>query len=602
MRLGLLASLAGVALVVTGFTSGSTGRARFDPGNLIVAGTTVREQDPTGKIVSAFDVGGIARAAAFAKGTLYVAGKQPTLITFNPDGTRGLLDSFPDGFEITAMDADETHFYVATSDGRSLHQIHRFTLGGVGFFPVPVESKVASLAIASDGCSLFYATLERGIRRLNSCDETASSILISAIAASDIALLPDGTMLIAPQRGTAILRLQSDGTTLRRYKRSGSRSWRKLAVDQDGATFWAADAPGRLVRFSVSSGQVLKTLGGLGPVHDLLVVGAPHGPAASWPAKEDGSLELDGVPTLTGEGFVQQISGRPLPPEPCSPSVESTLHFETEGQAFGPYRGTFSSRETVRVGPQTIQRPSGPLGVPVGRLLSLDGSFSLPGTSRSVSGTLSLPRKETAPNTGACLSFENQTFPNAVLIPPDFPVTGYYRNIHARKFPYRATISSGGRAYVDRGDSALFTDEYYLTRPDGGFQGSVDRLEQTFSSRLVSVVDRFATQGVGKAHSVEVHGNRKTLTLRIAWKSRSDSFTLKGIAFHQRSSFRPNSERKLKPGKLKPGGIFVRTTRKGRTLKIIVTKLKPGELRFKVVPTRLNGTTTATTILENPGS
>jgi hypothetical protein len=602
MRLPLTA-FAGLALVLVGFTPQSADRAGFDPGNLVVADTSVREQDPTGKIVRAFDTGGIARAAAMAGGTLFVAGKTPTLLQFNPDGTRGMVDSFPDGFEVTAMDGNASHIYAAVSDGRSLHQIYRFTTHGVGDFPFPAESAVSSLDIAADGCSLIYSTLERGIRLLDTCKQGASSVLLLRLAANDIALLPDSTLLVAPRKGNALLRVRSDGKVIRRYTHRSSPSWKEIAVTPDGSGFWAADSHGRIVRFSLSSRAAVNVLPPVGPVNDLVVVGAAQGRLnPNTRGKDDSAAELDGVSTLTGEGFIQQIEGPPLPPEACSPSAESTLHFETRGLSVGPYPGTFASRETALVGPQTVQRPSGPLGVPVGRLLSLDGSFSISGGSREVSGTLSLPRAHTATNTAACLSFRNQTFPNAVIVPPDFPVTGYYRNIHARRFPYEATIAARGLRYVDRGDSGLFTDEYYLTRADGSFLGSATRLQQTFRSRLVSVSDRFASVGTGTEHSVRVRGTRTAVTLRVEWKRKSDAFTVKDIRFRARSSWMPQRDRKLKPGKLKPGGILVRATRKGRTLKIVVTKLKPGEIRFTVVPTRLNGSTTAKTILENPTS
>jgi hypothetical protein len=601
MRLGLIALLASLALVAAGFTPDSTGRAHFDPGNLMVAGSNVREQSPSGTVLRAFDTGGKARAVAIGQGNLYIAGATPTLLVFEADGKpRGTLASFPDGFDVTAMDADESHIYVATSDGRFLHEIYRFTHAGVTGFPFLVESPVTSLAIASDGCSLFYSTLKRGIRRLDACDEHASSVLISTLAANDIALLPDGSMLVAPRKENALLRLRNDGKIVRRYARAPSRSWSALSVDPDGSTFWAADSTGRLVQFS-TSGQALKTLGSLGTVRDLLVVGAPHGPASTWRAREDSSLALDGVSALTGEALVQQLQGRPTPPEACSTKTESTLHFAvSNGRAAGPYPGSFSASEVTRLGPQTIDRPSGPLGVPVGRLLDLDGQFSVSSGGRTVLGSLALPRKKSATNSGACLAFENMTFPRAVIFGPGYAVSGYYRNVHARAFLYSATITSDGRKYLDSGDTALFTDEYHLIDSTGRFVGSANRYQQTFRSRFVSVTEGFSSKGAGTEHSVQVRGNRKTLTLRVEWKRKSDAFALQGIRFHKRSSWRPQSDQKLKPGKLKPGGVLVRTTRKGRTLKVVVAKLKPGELRFKVVPTRLRGATTAKTILENP--
>jgi hypothetical protein len=180
--------------------------------------------------------------------------------------------------------------------------------------------------------------------------------------------------------------------------------------------------------------------------------------------------------------------------------------------------------------------------------------------------------------------------------------TGYYRNLYARSFLYSATIRANGRVYLDSGDSALFTDEYYLTDSTGAFRGSAKRYEQTFRSRSVSTTDRFTSRHDREKHTIVVRGNHKTASFTVRWKRKRDAFTVAGISFHRRSGRTLQSRQKLKPGKLKPGGVYVRTTRKGRTLRVVVTKLKPGELRFTVVPTRLGGSTTAKTTLESPGS
>ena len=600
MRLGLIASLAGLALVVTGFTPGSAGGERFDAGNLIVAGTDVRERTPSGTIVRAFDTGGVTRAVAVSGDILYVGGDTSTLLLFNPDGTRGMTESFPEGFDVTAMDANASHIYAATTDGRFLHQLYRIDPAGPVEFPRFLEAPATSLDIASDDCTLFYSTLTRGIRRMDVCHTESAGTLLLSLAANDIALLPDATLLAAPRKGGAVVRIRSDGKVVRRYKRGSRTSWKALALTPDASAFWAADSAGRLVEFQLSSGRILKTLAPAEKVRDLLVVGAPQGDPGTWRGRDDGSLELDGVPTLTGEGFVDQDNGRPTPPEPCSPASESTLHFNSTSLAVGPYRGTYASMQTARLGPQTIQEPSGPLGVPVGRLLDLEGGFTISSGARTVSGTLALPKKTSDANSGTCLSFQNMSFPHSPLFPPERLLTGYYRSLNAHAFLYRATISANGRQYVDSGDSALFTDEYYLTDTDGSFAGSANRYEQTFQSRSVSVTDRFASKRDRHQHTVDVRGNRTTATLVVRWTPGS-TFTVKGISFHRRSTRELQGGEKLKPGKLKPGGIVVRTTRKGRTLRIVITKLKPGELRFTVVPARLSGSAAATTTLADPG-
>ena len=599
MRLSL-ATFAGLAFVVAGFSPGEADRAHLSPGNLIIAGSIVHEQTAAGGMVRTFDAGGTARALAVSRGILFVGGTASTLQLFNPDGTRGMMESFPEGFEVTAMDANSSHIYAATSDGRFLNQLYRIDPAGPVDFPLFLESTTTSIDIASDDCTLFYSTLERGIRQMDVCRGDSTGTLLLSRAANDIALLPDATILAAPREGDAILRIRSDGRVVRRYTRKSSSAWKALAVGADGSSFWAADSAGRLVRFLLSSGRVATALPPGSPVRELLVVGAAQGSAGRWRGRDDGSLELDGVPTLTGEGLVDQRNGRPSLPEPCSRTTASTLHFSSKSRAVGPYAGTYSSAQTTTVGPQTIQEPSGPLGVPVGPLVDLNGGFTISSGDRIVSGRLELPKKKSATNSGSCLSFQNTSFQHSVLFPPEVPLTGYYRALHARAFRYSATIDANGRRYFDSGDSALFTDEYYITHSDGTFAGSADRYEQSFRSRLVSVADTFLSANDRQRHTVQIRGNRKRATLNLKWKRKTDAFTLKGISFHSLSGWRPQSDEKLKPGKLKPGGIRVRTTRNGTTLRVVVTKLKPGELRFVVAATRLTGATTVTTTLEKP--
>jgi hypothetical protein len=535
---------------------------------------------------------------------LFVGGVRPTVLAFNSSGiSQGSFGAYPDGFQITAMDANATHLYVAISDGGFLHEIYRSTLRGLTLPPFAVESRVTAFDIASDDCSLFYATAQRGIRRLDVCRRTSGE-LVANLAARDIALLPDSTLLVAPTSGRTILRLGADGGVVRRYRGAQVKSWRALSVTPDGRSFWAATAKGAVYRFSLTSGSVQRRIHTIFPLAELLVAGAPQGSApAPGPPKQEGSLELDGVPTLTGEGLVAQANGRPTPPQQCSAPNPATMEFSPPGlkTAVGPYPGKFAATQTASIGRQTISQPSGPLGVDVGRVLSLEGSFDIhvPDGPR-VQGTLTLPEGSRNENTGACLVFQNQVFPRSLIFGPTYHLSGYYRNIHARKLDYHASIQTGGRTYFDEGDTALFTDEYYLTLQDGALAGETYRLAQSFRSRRQSVTDTVASKEDTEEHEVVVTGNRSTAVLRIRWPRPGDAFTITDIRLERLVAFRPFGGRKLKPGKLKPGGIYVRTTRKGRTLNVVVSKLKPGEIRFTIKPTRLASATTVETSLANP--
>lgn len=610
MKLAPFVLSAALTLTVVGFTPSRSDRAAFDRGELVVAGAGVRVYSPTGRMTHHIESATGAKrveaqaAALDANGTLYVAPNAPVVRVYNPDGSsRGTLGSYPDGFVVTAMDANASHLYVAISDGGFLHQIYRSTLQGLTEFPILVDSQVTSLEVAADDCTLFYATADRGIRRRDVCGGD-SDVLVANVRANDIALLPDSTLLVTPQKGSSLLRMNGSGKVVRRYRGPRVKAWQAVSVTPEGSSFWAATRGGVLYRFSLGSGRrergPIKTIASL---RELIVVGTPQGPAPPPVAgKQEASLELDGVPTLTGEGFVAVDNAPVTSPVNCTAPSPATMAFSTTGTASGPYPGGYTASQTASIGRQTVVRPSGPLGVDVGKITKLGAQFSVTGGGgRLVNGTLLLPKKPSKANTGACLVFQHQTFPRAVVFSTQYQVSGYYRNIHARRIGYEAAIRSGARTYVDRGNTALFTDQSHVVGDDDGhvaLQGT--RLTQTFRSRLISVTDQFASKSVQQPHFVRVRGNRKTLTLTVRWKRPSDAFTLKGIRLVRPSAWRPQSERKLKPGKLKPGGVVVRTTRKGKTLKVVITKLKPGELRFTVAPAKLGGSTTVATTLESP--
>lgn len=614
-HVAVLAVLLGAGLLASGFGAARPSTDPFDPGDLVVAGAGLVVYTPAGYVTNALALGSgptgfqLRAAAAGPPGRIYAGDDTPVLRMFESDGSHGGIGEYPDGFVVTALDSNAAHVYVAVSDGGLLHNIYRVTHAGVHQFPFVVESRVTALDIASDDCSLFYATTTRGIRRLDVCAR-GNSQLVTNLAARDIALLPDSTLIVVPSRGRAILRLAPDGHILRRYQTPRVKSWRSVAVARGAASLWAATPAGVVYRFALSSGKVegrrIKTI--LSRLAALDVIDAPEGVAPPLgPAKQEGSLELDGVKTLTGEGLVDIANGRPNAPQQCTAPNPTTMEFSppagSETAAIGPYPGEFSSTLTGSIGRQTIKRPSGILGVNVGRVFDLSGNFEIRASDgRRVQGSLLLPKKAGNANTGACLVFQNKTFPHSILFPPTVPLTGYFRNIHARQLGYRATIQTGGRTYFDEGDTSLYTDEYYLSRADLGglFAGSASRHTQSFYSRLQSVDDEVDSKSERERHVIVVRGGRKSLTFRIAWPRKTDAFTVTDIGLVKASQRHLAGAGKLKPGKLKPGGIRVSTTRKGKTLRVVVTKLKPGEVRFAVAATRLTGATTVTTSLENP--
>ena len=357
-HLVVLAVLLGAGLLATGFGAAAPAGEPFTPGAVVVGGAGLRVYTPAGAVTDVLAVGTGPRAiqlhaaAAGPPGRIYAATDTPVLKVFDSDGAHGGIGEYPDGFVVTALDSDAAHVYIAVSDGGLLHSIYRSTHAGVHEFPFMVESRVTALDIASDDCSLFYATATRGIRRLDVCSRGASR-LVSDLVARDIALLPDSTMLVVPRTGRAILRLAPDGHVLRRYQTPRVKSWRSIAVAPGAVSLWAATPGGVVYRFSLSSGKLEgRRFSTISPLVAVDVIDGPDGTAPPLgPPKQEGSLELDGVETLTGEGLVDIADGRPTAPQQCTAPNPATMEFSPPAgslTAAVAVSGEFSSTLTDR--------------------------------------------------------------------------------------------------------------------------------------------------------------------------------------------------------------------------------------------------------------
>ncbi|MBA3330325.1 MAG: hypothetical protein H0T39_05535 [Actinobacteria bacterium] len=559
------------------------------PGDIVVAGRGLISLSPDGRFRRTIDPPPFSPSvvAVGRGGMIFSAGELPTLRRYEPDAPAGQsFANFTDGSKVTAMATTaDGDIYVGTSDGQFLHAIHRFTPIGVSPLPFLLTSAVRTLDVAADGCTVLYGTAAPGLRRLDFCSRTRLQAVPVPVPARAVRLLRDTTVLVAPAGGGPIRRVGADGRTVRTYGARGVGSWTAMDVTPDGNSLWAASGGGALFRFDLASGAQQQGPIGLGIIRGLAVAGAPRGSApesSGLPERE--AIDLDGISTLTGEAVTSLANPPQQPRFQCSPGGETSVKFDGAGEAIGPYPGSFAVDLAATIGRQSVQLPSGVLGIDVGPLRALQGDFTIRSAERIVTGRVSLPAAG-LPNTGTCIVFERRTFPRSFVFPPNYALTGYYSNAHARPARYEARIFAAGRVFVDRGATTIFTEEYHLLGvSDQRFAGGLKRHVQTFVSDRVSVTDSFRASSQRVRHSAGFPRTTRKATLQISWRRPRDQFVVAGLRLSARRAY--ESGRQERSGKLK-----ITTVRSPTKLKITVSGLQGGRLRFDVVARRVAGAT-----------
>jgi len=107
--------------------------------------------------------------------------------------------------------------------------------------------------IAPDGCTLYYASEGASVLRYNVCTRQQLPAMSSALKrALSLRILADGGAVVANL--TNIIRLDSAGRAVTTYDAPGDDCWASLTLDDDGASFWAADyCTSDIARFELSS-------------------------------------------------------------------------------------------------------------------------------------------------------------------------------------------------------------------------------------------------------------------------------------------------------------------------------------------------------------
>lgn len=602
MRRRSVSVLLGLGLVTVALAVGpsASGQARagtaFAPGDLIVTGRGVGWFRPDGSLVSkivsdAYPTNGVAYRSAGGPRPLYVVFDPLLTLNYDPEGRAlffFLLDPISDRTNAIAL-GPRGDGYVASSHGH-LNQIYGFredpTKGSgtslASFFVV--ASEISDLDVGVDGCALFVATRTLGVMRFDACTFRLHPALVEGTNVSRVRLLPDTTLLLLRPGQAAIRRIDGTGKTVRDYSAPGASNWVGVDVAPDGASFWAVTSAGSLYRFDLASGAVVQ-----GPIRvgdratDVAVAGAPLGAApAPLPVRGTQELDLDGVKPLTGVTFSGLYPVRAAPERVCTPTASTIELNDASGVAIGQYPGRFTVSGTASVGPQTLSRTIGGLGLQAGPLREFRTAFSI-GSFYPVSGTITgLPA---AANVGVCATFTRRTFPRSPIFPSNYSLSGYDWTVSAEALRYTAAIRKGGRTYTDTGTTSVFATRFYYLDDAGRDSGSGGRYTSYFISDSIGVTDQFGSTGQKRPHTAGVPVKANAIDVVLSWAEAGDSFEL--------TDFRLLGVRATNAAGVERPKVTI--TRGRRSVTARVTNTRGGRVAFTVKPKTLDGGGKATT-------
>jgi hypothetical protein len=144
-------------------------------------------------------------------------------------------------------------------------EVHKYDAGGtlVGEYPIQVEARGSDfIDLASDGCTLFYTSEGRLIKRYDVCADNQLADfgqLPGDGTAFEVLLLPpgDGSRGLLVVDSDDVKRLDGAAKLVQLYDVADADSWFEAALSPTGSSFWAADKDTRrLYRFGVESGEV----------------------------------------------------------------------------------------------------------------------------------------------------------------------------------------------------------------------------------------------------------------------------------------------------------------------------------------------------------
>jgi sugar lactone lactonase YvrE len=213
---------------------------------------------------------GQASSVAFdAAGNIYVphwysqTGKQGnTVVRFDASGS--LMGTFGSTYYCNpsslTFDA-QGNMYVGQADCTA--EILKYDSAGnlVRTFQVQLGARGTDhIDLASDGCTMFYASRTRDIFRFDVCNNVQLPVFntqpLPGDSAFHVKTLPDGGVLVADSQ--VVVRLDAAGNQIRTYSVTGeSNIWGGVDIVGDG-TFWASNAfSANIYKFDLETGAIL---------------------------------------------------------------------------------------------------------------------------------------------------------------------------------------------------------------------------------------------------------------------------------------------------------------------------------------------------------
>jgi len=129
-------------------------------------------------------------------------------------------------------------------------------------YSVLVENRgTYDIGLDNNQCTMYYTSEGPDVLRFNVCTNMQMSNFNTAPlpdpVAGAFALLPGGGMLIA--NTSVITSLDASGNFVRTYGAFGNTCWLGMALDADGASFWASDwCASSVTRFNIATGNVIE--------------------------------------------------------------------------------------------------------------------------------------------------------------------------------------------------------------------------------------------------------------------------------------------------------------------------------------------------------
>ena len=254
----------------------AAGSPAFQPGDILISmadGTVQwRHRDWTLVKVLAADAGQAKGLAFDSSGSLFVThwyGPVPSgndVVTFDRNGNR--LGLFGDGFNCNPSSIvfdNSGNAYIGQAD--CSNQIFKFDASGnlLAKYDVAVENRgTYHIVLDPNQCTMYYTSEGSDVKRFNVCTNTQMSNFNTAplpdpaTGAQQFALLPGGGMLVSDF--SVIASLDASGNFVRTYGAPGSNCWLGMALDLDGASFWASDwCASTATRFDLATGKVIES-------------------------------------------------------------------------------------------------------------------------------------------------------------------------------------------------------------------------------------------------------------------------------------------------------------------------------------------------------